>query len=597
MRLAAACASMLTSICLAAMPAHAAKRIALVIGNDHYEHVPRLHNAVADARAVAKALAGLGFQVLEGEDLGYLATNRLQTDFENAISPGDMAFVFFSGHGIAIGAENYLLPVDMRQPGAGEENLVRAEAHKVDDLVRRVQAKGAAASLFVIDACRDHPVETVGVRSIGASKGLARIDAPTGVFVLFSAGIGQSALDRLNASDRSPNSVFTRTLVPLLQQPGLTHLALAKRVQTEVKALAATVNHAQQPAFYDQIDGEIVFKPAPQMPVPSPQASLAIPPAGLSGPCRDAALAVALTTRPAQPLSAAEECSLRPKDAFRECDTCPEMVVVPTGAFSMGSQEDEKGRSQDEGPVHTVTFERPFAVGRFEVTVDQFAAFVAETGYDPGHSCDVFDGGRYRERTDRSWRDPGFAQTGSHPVVCISWNDAQAYVAWLAKKTQRDYRLLSEAEWEYAARATTSAQAQPVYSFGNDAASMCLHGNGADATAKRTLFGPDRGTVFPCDDGYAYTAPVGQFLANAFGLHDMHGNAWEWVESCYDERYALGPSAATRFTEGACNRRVLRGGSWVDAPSVLRAAYRHWSNPGDRTDGYGFRVARSLKVQ
>jgi hypothetical protein len=351
--------------------------------------------------------------------------------------------VFFSGHGVAIGAENYLLPTDMEKPGAGEENLVRSEAHSVDALIHRVQAKGAASSIFVIDACRNNQFEAVGVRSIGATKGLARIDAPSGVFVLFSAGIGQTALDRLNAADPSPNSVFTRKLLPLLEQPGLTHLALAKRVQTEVKALAATVGHPRQPAFYDQIDGELTFKPAP---------AALVPPAPVAG-CGAGPSAVSLASRPAQPLSAQEECGLKPKDLFRECENCPEMVVLPAGSFTMGSPEGEKGRRADEGPPHQVTFRQAFAAGRLEVTVEQFATFVTETGYNPGPTCHVFREGKYEERTDRSWRNPGFNQNGRYPAVCLSWNDAKAYVAWLSKKTNRNYRLLSEAEWEYAARA------------------------------------------------------------------------------------------------------------------------------------------------
>jgi serine protease Do len=238
----------------------AERRVALVIGNNAYASLPKLFNAVFDARAIAQALEQLGFRVFKGENLDYKAANRLHADFESAISAGDTAFVFFAGHGVALGGENYLLPTDTTKPKSGEENLVRSEAHSVDMLIRRVQGRGAAASFFVVDACRDNPFETAGVRSIGATAGLARVDAPTGVFVLFSAGIGQTALDRLSQNDKTPNSVFVRTFVPLLTTPGLTHLALAKRVQTEVKALALRANHQQQPAFYDQIDGELIFR-------------------------------------------------------------------------------------------------------------------------------------------------------------------------------------------------------------------------------------------------------------------------------------------------------------------------------------------------
>jgi carboxyl-terminal processing protease len=249
-------------LCLGAAPGNAGKRVALVIGNDRYAELPALHNAVSDARAVAEALKELQFRVFKGENLDYRGANRLHADFETALAPGDTAFVFFAGHGVALAGENYLLPTDMEKPKPGEDNLVRSEAHSIDSLIRRVQAKGTLASFYVIDACRDNPFEQTGVRSIGTARGLARTDAPTGVFVLYSAGIGQTALDRLNDADRAPNSVFTRTLIPLLNQPGLTHLALAKRVQTEVKALASSVGHQQQPAFYDQIDGEVILSKA-----------------------------------------------------------------------------------------------------------------------------------------------------------------------------------------------------------------------------------------------------------------------------------------------------------------------------------------------
>lgn len=181
-------------------PTLAEKRVALVIGNDRYEKLQILNNAVADARAVTQALEELGFRVIKGENVDFRATNRLHADFEASIAPGDTAFVFFAGHGVALGAENYLLPVDTQKPRFGEENLVRSEFHSVDGLVRRVQAKGALASFFVIDACRDNPFVAAGVRSIEGTRGLARVDAPTGVFVFFSAGIGQSALDRLDDS-------------------------------------------------------------------------------------------------------------------------------------------------------------------------------------------------------------------------------------------------------------------------------------------------------------------------------------------------------------------------------------------------------------
>lgn len=262
LRLAGLAALLAWAVCVAE-PASAQKRVALVIGNDAYSNLPKLQKAVNDARAVAASLRDIGFEVVEGENLTRRETNRKLADFEAALSPGDQAFFFFAGHGVAIGAENFLIPTDMPKPRPGEEGLVQDEAHAVNALIERVQGRGAASSFFVLDACRDNPFKASGVRSIGGTRGLTRVSAPTGVFVLFSAGIGQTALDRLGNADPDPNSVFTRKLVPLLHEPGLTHVRLAKQIQQEVAALARKVPHQQQPAYYDQIIGEIVLRPGP----------------------------------------------------------------------------------------------------------------------------------------------------------------------------------------------------------------------------------------------------------------------------------------------------------------------------------------------
>jgi invasion protein IalB len=241
--------------------ASAAKRVALVIGIDAYDNLPTLQKAVNDEKAVAAALAGLGFDVVSGENLTRREMNAKLSELDAKIAPGDTVFFYFAGHGVALGGENYLLLRDLPKPHDGEENLVRDEGHSVDALVRRVQGRGAALSFFVLDACRDNPLAASGVRSIGGTRGLTRVDTPNGVFVLFSAGIGQTALDRLGDDDHDQNSVFTRKLVPLLKTPGLTQVSLAKRVQSEVDALASSVHHPQQPAYYDQIIGEIELSP------------------------------------------------------------------------------------------------------------------------------------------------------------------------------------------------------------------------------------------------------------------------------------------------------------------------------------------------
>jgi formylglycine-generating enzyme required for sulfatase activity len=329
--------------------------------------------------------------------------------------------------------------------------------------------------------------------------------------------------------------------------------------------------------------------------VPVDEKTVVLPPAApppiASGPCDDGSVTVSLASRCATPLLAAEERALKPKDSFKECSNCPEMMVVPAGSFTMGSPEREKGRNKDEGPQHIVTIGQPFAVGKFHVTVAQFAAFVDETGYDAGSECTTWHG-KFEERQGHSWRNPGFAQGGLHPAVCLNWNDAKAYVAWLARKTGKAYRLLTEAEWEYAARARTKPGVYPRYSFGNNEEDLCRYGNVFDQTWENV-----EGTgpwMAPCKDGYAYTSPVGNFAANDFGLYDMQGNADQWTEDCYHDNYIGAPADGSAWISGDCSRRVFRGGSWIHITRYLRAASRYGLSISVRFDGQGLRVGRTL---
>ena len=261
---------------------------------------------------------------------------------------------------------------------------------------------------------------------------------------------------------------------------------------------------------------------------------------------------------------------------FRECPACPEVVVVPAGGFMMGSPSGEAGRLAGEGPVHRVEIAESFAVGVHEVTRGEYARFVQATGREAGPSCRVRDGepGGWIERPGASWRAPGFEQTDGHPVVCVSWDDAQAYVRWLSAATGHAYRLPSESEWEYAARAGTDT---PRY--WGAAAGSCEHANGAEAW---------------CADGHAWTSPVGTFAANGLGLHDVLGNAAEWVQDCWHEGYGEAPADGRARESGDCRERVLRGGSWRDASARLRAASRYGAASGMRSSAAGFRVLRVL---
>ena len=247
-----------------AIGALAERRHAIVFGNDRYDHVVALERAVNDASVIASTLSEIGFEVTAVENATRRGFNRALQDFNNTLEPGDIAFFFFAGHGIAIEGRNYLLPSDIPEARPGQEQFIRSEAIAVDEVMAGIGATGARISILVIDACRDNPFAREGTRSLGSTRGLARSAPPAGSFVLYSAGVGQTALDRLGESDRDPNSVFTRKLASLLREPGLALTETARRVRRDVQALAATVSHEQRPAYYDEVSGDFFLAGAPE---------------------------------------------------------------------------------------------------------------------------------------------------------------------------------------------------------------------------------------------------------------------------------------------------------------------------------------------
>ena len=271
---------------------------------------------------------------------------------------------------------------------------------------------------------------------------------------------------------------------------------------------------------------------------------------------------------------------------FRDCPTCPEMVMLARARFVIGSPDTEPDREPDEGPRRAVQFASDFAIGRHEVTRGQYARFARETGRPAETGCYSWDGQRFAQRARGGWSDPGFAQTENDPVVCVSWDDAAAYARWLSGATGKRYRLPSEAEWEYAARGRTEGRRY----WGEAEADSCRHANVADARARSAY---RIGASFECDDGHGATAPVGSYPPNAHGLHDMLGNALEWTEDCWAPSYEGLASDGAPSTAGDCRQRVLRGGSWYNDPRrYLRAADRIRAPAGLRLADTGFRVVR-----
>lgn len=259
----------------------------------------------------------------------------------------------------------------------------------------------------------------------------------------------------------------------------------------------------------------------------------------------------------------------RPGSSFQDCPECPVMVVVPVGEYGMGAPPIDQGRPYDEGELRPVKVSQPFAVGKYEVTFDEWDACTRDGACPPAN--------------DEGWG------RGKRPVINVSWTEAHQYTRWLSKKTRKPYRLPTEAEWEYAAR----AGAGRARFFGLKGEEICEYGNVYDKTAEKKLeFGMD---MLPCDDGFDVTAPVGTFKPNAFGLHDMLGNVWEWTEDCQAILWRNAPTDASARVDGRCSERAYRGASWLGHPPRYLQYGDRYKFLGARASDLGFRVARALQ--
>jgi formylglycine-generating enzyme required for sulfatase activity len=289
---------------------------------------------------------------------------------------------------------------------------------------------------------------------------------------------------------------------------------------------------------------------------------------------------------------------------FKDCDDCPELIIVPAGQFTMGSPDAEPGRLDIEGPQRPVQIKSNFAVGRYAITRDQFETFVKATGrlYDDG--CYTESAGKWLLRPDLSFRAPGFPQDGRHPVVCVTWDDANAYTKWVSAKTGKTYRLLTEAEREYVTRAGTSS----AYWWGGSVRPDLAHYDKVPQRpaveqngANKAKLASDASTVSkvsasPTDTSGPIkgTVPVHLFQPNPWGLFQVHGNVAEWVADCWNRSYMGAPLDSATVTTGDCERHVLRGGGWSYWASDIRSAYRESAHKENRYVHVGFRVARDL---
>jgi formylglycine-generating enzyme required for sulfatase activity len=545
-------------ICFAAASAHAeGRRVAVVVGIKTYKALKQLDNAVLDAERVAESLRDKhGFLAGDVHLLVDPSREEIEskwTEVVDGLEPDATVVFYYAGHGIELKGRNYLVTGNAVFEEEGDDTgLITGASVDFQGMLEKLGARQdeqpGVVGIFILDACRENPFvydfdrkDTVGV-GLGPSA-----MPPQELFVMYSAGIGQTALD----GDAGQNSPFINALLKRLQNKDLPLSDLAQQVRGDVmrEAFEKYDHHVQTPAFYDQLHHRRTIR-------------------GERNP-----LKFTLEKLDNQAFKFDWRKFVH-RDVVAECPTCPEMVVVDAGAYLRGSPDGERGRGGDEGPRGKVSVER-FAIGKFEVTNGQWDQCVSEPV--GGIRC---PGGARTARPDDAGK----------PVTGVSWHEANVYAKWLSAKTGAEYRLPTEAEWEYAARADT----ETPYSFdGTDRKTVCAYANGADQE-----MGVLPHTYRQCSDGTGRgVAHVGRYRPNPWGLHDVHGNVWEWTQDCWHAGYTGAPTDGTARLDGRCDMRVARGGSWRSEERALRSAVRNAFPQGHSRATLGFRVARPIEVK
>jgi len=535
-----------------AAPAAAEPRIALVIGNSNYSgDLPKLPNPANDADLMASTLKKLGFKVVETRDADLNQMNKAIREFSNLLSSAGSQAVglfFYAGHGLQIDGENWLIPIKANIQKTADAEFEAVPASKI---LGQMQFAENSLNIVILDACRNNPLSR-GMRS--ASTGLAKMDAPLGSFIAYSTAPGQTAAD-----GKGKNSPYTAALAKAMMKPGIAIEEAFRDARVDV--LQAT-GKEQIPWESSSLTGAFSFNPGQKV-----------------AETQTAAVSPAPAPAAVEPASAAKAPDPAPATGGKGCTNCPEMVAIKGGSFMMGSPDDEQDRFPFEGPQKKIAI-KPFSIGKYPVTVGQFGEFIKATKYKPTDECDT-------ERTNKmrsgNWTDPEVIDQGEkEPVVCVSWNDATAYVEWLAATSGKPYRLPSEAEWEYAARAGAAGA-----HYWSDANGACAYANIADKAAKRAH---SNWAVTNCDDGFAGTSPVGSLKPNAFGLYDMLGNVKQWSAGCAGDSTADVPADGAPIG-GSCNYHPVHGSAWDALPERVRFAYWEKNPASYASANYGFRVA------
>lgn len=596
------------------------KRIALLIGNQGYAaKVGPLKNPHNDVNLIEASLKQIGFRVTVFKDAGY---REMDTAIKEHIATVRKAgreaisFFYYSGHGVANPDTqiNYLIPTDVKD--ANDPKLWHLSFEQ-NDIIEKLNRQAPQATHYVVfDACRNElRLSGEGQKALGgAEKGFAPVAQTAGLLIAYATAPKQTASDvgegggpyaKVLAAEMVRPDIEAVTMFrnvqlkvkqsigqdPWLSFPSLPEVYLAGKAKSprpseaaeawdrakdtnSITVLEAFIIRFNETFYADMARAQLEKLKAGQLNAGQSEersaSSLGIIPtemvparpfkkgssATANPPRRTGMRLVELSCDDTWARVGDDERCLKAGDTFKDCPDCPEMVVVPAGSFMMGSPDNEEKHENDEGPMHKVTIAKPFAVGKFEVTLDEWSACVAAG--------------------DCLYKANG---VGKHPASNVSWYDiTNGFLPWLSRTARRTYRLLTEAEWEYAALAGTTTP----FSTGG-----MITPEQANFDGREVYGGSGKGVY------RARTVEVGTFRPNFFGLYDMHGNVSEWVEDCYKDSYTGAPSDGSAVI-GDCASRVLRGGSSSGGPWVLRSAKRLASNPGIRSYNQGFRLARTL---
>jgi formylglycine-generating enzyme required for sulfatase activity len=548
----------------------AGRRVALIIANGAYPDAP-LANPTIDSGLIADSLKRIGFAVIVKENLDLDGFEQAISDFAEAAKGADLALFYFSGHGFSVasgGLQQNLLMATSANFKAKTTLALQQGGEPLEHIEETIIGH-ARATLIFIDACRNVPA--LATRGVG-SRGFAPIDRSSleGAYVVLSTREGKTAAD----GEAGQGSPFARAFANVAPTPGLRIEDAYAMMREKVRA---ETSGEQVP---DVIRSDLPLGGVMLVDAPASSAPLRPPPGqeAMLTPIPPPAAAPNPPSAPAEPpaaMKAGTTVAVGPPpqiaandpggEVFKECDECPEMVVAPAGAAMLGSPLGESGRQTFEAAPHPVEIAKPFAVGRTAVTFAQWDACFAEGGCGRRRLGDL-DFGR-----------------GARPAIFVTWSEAKLYADWLKRKTGQPYRLLSEAEWEYAARGCRTLKcAYTPFWFGAIKPELAVY------DTRRSYDGSPKAAAS------LKTQPANSGSPNPFGLYNMLGNVRQWTEDCWNPTPAATPSNGAPDLSGDCTARATRGGSWADDPAKLRASARDYESVDEGSERIGFRVARDL---